>query len=96
MKANVPIQQTLYKQAVNANTKYRQMVSRRVMMATALMLSDLFGFGQVRVLRALKGLAEIFDGYAVYSEHMNKDMAAELRDRGIELPGITDVMEGDI
>lgn len=93
MKANLPMQQTLYKQAVNANIKYRQMVSRRIMMATALMLSDLFGFGPVRINRALKGLAEIFDGYSVYAETMNKDMAAELRDRGIELPGITDVKE---
>lgn len=86
MKANLIKQPTLYKQAVDANKQYRQMITRRLMMAVALALSDICGFGTVRIVRILRGLTEIINGYAVFSATMNKDMAAELRNRGIELP----------
>lgn len=86
MKANLIKQPTLYKQAVDANKQYRKMITRRLMMAVALVLSDVCGFGTVRIVRVLKGLAEIINGYAVFSATMNRDMATELLDRGIELP----------
>lgn len=86
MRANLTKHPTPYRMMVDANKQYRQMVSRRIMMATALMLSDLFGFGNARVNRALKGLAEIINGYAVFSATMNRDMANELWERGIDLP----------
>ncbi len=62
------------------------MIVTRLFMAVALALSDIRGYGTVRIVRVLKGLAEIINGYAIYSATMNKDMAAELRDRGIVLP----------
>jgi hypothetical protein len=86
MKANYIKPKTNYAQAVDANKQYRRMITRRLMMAVALTLNDICGFGTVRIVRVLKGLAEIITGYAVFSAEMTKDMAAELRDRGIELP----------
>lgn len=86
MKCNTQREKTLYAQAVEANKQHRQTITRRLMVAVALTLSDICGFGTVRIVRVLRGLAEIINGYAVFSAEMTKDMAAELRDRGIELP----------
>lgn len=86
MKANLIKKPTPYQQAVDATKQHRQMITRRLMMAVALTLSDICGFGTVRIVRVLRGLAEIINGYAVFSAEMNRDMAAELKDRGIELP----------
>jgi hypothetical protein len=86
MKANYESPATKYAQAVELNKQYRRMISTRLFMAVALTLSDVCGWGTVRIVRVLKGLAEIIHGYAVFSATMNKDMAAELKDRGIELP----------
>lgn len=86
MKANYDKPKTDYALAVEANKQYRRMIVTRLFMAVALVLNDICGFGTVRIVRVLKGLAEIINGYAVFSATMNKDMAAELLDRGIELP----------
>lgn len=86
MKANYSKLPTQYAQAVNDNKKYRRMIVTRLFMAVALVLNDICGFGTVRIVRVLKGLAEIINGYAIFSATMNKDMAAELADRGIVLP----------
>ena len=95
MRANYENQKTPYKFIEDANKKYRKKITRRLMMSVALTLSDICGFGNVRVNRVIRGLAEIINGYAIYSNKMNKDMAAELKDRGITLPGITDVEDPD-
>jgi hypothetical protein len=95
MRANYEKPKTPYKFIEDANKKYHKKITRRLMMATALTLSDICGFGNVRINRVMKGLSEIIDGYAVYSHRMNKDMAKELSDRGIVLPGITDVEDPD-
>ena len=86
MKANYIKPKTNYAQAVEADKQNRQMITRRLMMAVALTLSDICGFGTVRIVRVLRGLAEIITGYAVFSTAMTKDMAAELKGRGIVLP----------
>lgn len=86
MKANYSKLPTQYAQAVNDNKKYRRMIVTRLFMAVALVLSDVCGFGTVRIVRILRGLAEIVNGYAVFSATMNKDMAAELAERNIVLP----------
>ena len=86
MKANYDKPKTNYAQSVDANKQYRRMIVTRLFMAVALTLSDICGFGTVRIVRVLRGLAEIINGYAVFSAEMSKDMAAELRDRGIVLP----------
>ncbi len=86
MKCNTQREKTLYAQAVDVNKKYRRMIVTRLFMSVALVLSDVLGFGTVRIVRVLRGLAEIINGYAVFSATMNKDMAAELKDRGIVLP----------
>ena len=94
MKANYDKPKTKYAQAVEANKQYRRMITRRLMMAVALALSDICGFGTVRITRVLAALAEILEGYSVYDADYTADMAAELRDRGIVLPGITDEKGG--
>lgn len=94
MKANYSKLPTQYAQAVNDNKKYRRMIVTRLFMAVALVLNDICGFGTVRIVRILRGLAEIINGYAVLSATMNKDMAAELKDRGIVLPEEF-IFEGD-
>lgn len=86
MKANYESPQTKYAQAVELNKQYRRMISTRLFMAVALTLSDVCGLGTVRIVRVLRGLAEIIHGYAVWEATANCDMRAELKDRGIELP----------
>ena len=90
MKANYIKPKTNYAQSVNANKQDRRMITRRLMMGTALALSDICGYGTVRVTRVLEALAEILEGYSVYDTDYTADMAAELRERGIILLGITD------
>lgn len=86
MKANYSSPETKYAHAVEINKQYRRMISTRMFLAVALTLSDVCGFGTVRIVRVLRGLAEIIHGYAAFSATMNRDMAAELLGRGIELP----------
>ena len=90
MKANYNHPQSAYKQAAAAAAQARQGLTRRLMMGTALALSDVCGYGTVRVTRVLEALAEILEGYSVYDTDYTADMAAELRERGIILLGITD------
>ena len=84
----------------SAGLKWR--LTRRTVLAVALVLSDQYGFGEKRIRRAVEGLTEILAGVSedVYEKNETDpagvdkvvdNMLLELSDRGIRI-----AFEGDV
>lgn len=90
MKCNIMKPLTKYKNAQLIDYNNRLMVTKRFYMAIALAMNDIWHHHNKRINRTLTGISEILNGYGVFAEHMERDMSAELKLRGIEIPEVTE------